>query len=1109
MAPVTDKLGLSCFRSRSREIPSPTKHLHTKRSSVGGAPMLSASSSNNHSLFSFGRTGPDAVSGPDAVEPEPEHPNQYSFLPEVSFDDFQTSIEESASDDLKLTQFPSPTGEGSILASQGFGEGRMVERPNTFRNGAAARAPAHLGQPQEQQPQSARPSRIGPVFTRPSASNRQPSISSTASTMSRGSDVNRDQATIRPKRQNQHPPISNSSFVTKQPRKSVGSGLHDTADYGNGSGVRRRPSLALNNTDRTGIDSTRSSIDGNSHYPDTSRNMTASRAAKIKTLSQPPTPRASHANASADSSILSVDQNKASTAGPRSPRAGKSGASTPGSSRRISVLPGHPSHHASGLGARTVSPTDAQRMKRRSFMPDAHNNDSQNNLMILQPPPPPSDRPSSKSPSMLPRKTSTPVSQRTTPDPNRKSYSSGFSVGSIVSNNTVRTSTGSLQPRTQQNTGSRLPAPKSMSSIPSPNDDDEDVPPVPAIPKVYESPKDSPAELSFLDKRKSNLGLDNSSLRSSSTASLSGAPVQEKAKVQRKRSTRKVAQNSGMDLEKRNQPVQSVQPKRNFKSMNLPPLTVGPLSTPTVNKIARLQHDQGQTDRKISSPPARQMKTPTTPMTASRSTFFPRRKEVAHYRSTSSVHQNRIAESPLVAVDTSSSESANETAAKPSVSPYLSSSVPKEGGLEQHFFKRSQTGSEVREADEVANNAAAQPKPSGPRAQRQPSVTIPKSSVKSPVQQSSPEDPQTPSSMSSLRRKLSLSWKRSSSKTEKHADNNTATKHDAMPPPRLPVSATSGNSVSVKASSPSVSAKSSALQLDSARRKASGASLNSGSIHHGRNRSDVAQGAQTQSTTGRLGRIDSGEAPTVRPTASSSVMQKFLRTKASAAKIQQQQQSEMFTADLDKDDLIAEEEIKKLGSRRKETEIAAKTLDTLRRRATPKERVSSQDAIKIAMLNIYERGEIIDYKDIYFCGTQNAQKVIGDLNSKTPNFGYDDDRGDYTIIIGDHLAYRYEIVDVLGKGSFGQVVRCIDHKTGVLVAVKIIRNKKRFHQQALVEVNILQKLREWVSQVERWWISSRVLTAGDRTLRTGTAWSISPTASTSESTCAYLPSCWI
>jgi len=165
--------------------------------------------------------------------------------------------------------------------------------------------------------------------------------------------------------------------------------------------------------------------------------------------------------------------------------------------------------------------------------------------------------------------------------------------------------------------------------------------------------------------------------------------------------------------------------------------------------------------------------------------------------------------------------------------------------------------------------------------------------------------------------------------------------------------------------------------------------------------------------------------------------------------------------------MVAEDEMKKLGSRRKETELAARTLDALRKRATPKERVSAQDAIRIAMLNIYERGEIVDYKDVYFCGTQNAAKVVGDVHASSPNFGYDDERGDYTIVPGDHLAYRYEIIDILGKGSFGQVVRCIDHKTGVLVAVKIIRNKKRFHQQALVEVNILQKLREWVSRATR------------------------------------------
>lgn len=46
----------------------------------------------------------------------------------------------------------------------------------------------------------------------------------------------------------------------------------------------------------------------------------------------------------------------------------------------------------------------------------------------------------------------------------------------------------------------------------------------------------------------------------------------------------------------------------------------------------------------------------------------------------------------------------------------------------------------------------------------------------------------------------------------------------------------------------------------------------------------------------------------------------------------------------------------------------------------------------------------------------------------------------------DHVLYRFEILAILGKGSFGQVVKAFDHKTKAAVAIKIIRNKKRFHK---------------------------------------------------------------
>lgn len=1030
-----------------------TDTLHSQENSrvaSGREPTLNASSRNNHSLFSFGGFG----------NADENNTTSYEFLPSPSFDDLQSSIN-AASNDLK-ERFPAPGGNNTVIGGKRPVE--AMEASNEGRGTAGARVVS-----------GPRPARTGSILRRQSTSTRQSSISSTASVASGAMDPPSAPLAMRNRRQSQYPPISGSGAANaaKAPRKSIGPGVIDS-DYSRPT-QRRRPSLASSTTSNQGLSdsggvSTRVNIGGTPSYTDGARGLTASRAAKTKSL-QPPS-RQGQTHLAPNSST--PEHTRSSSFAGRSPgRQNGRGTNTPSSaSKRMSVMPGMPQgNHATGLGARTISPTDARRAKR---------------LSILQHPPPvphtpPTAHPdisirnSSRSPSMLPRKISTPSSSRTTPDiSNRKSYSSGLSIASSTSYNTSRTSTGSLQPRLQQqqpSTSSRLPTPKPRNVHSSAgNNEEEEVPPVPAIPKAYESPKDSPAEPPFFNKRKSSMPFDASSINSTSTNSLSGrGSIREPIKAEREHKPRQygpVVSNSD-DQQNDATPVK----KKNLQPLRLPPLNLLPLSTPTAAKIAALGQEPAFSDGQITPPPRRvNTKTPSTPMTASKASFFSRNRHdekaeqnLQHMRSNSSIHHLRSESSSQLGGSSSESSkpiAMNNRAPRQTVSPFVSSSLPKNSG-EHSYMSRSKTSSDFAAIDSAPENRPA--RLTGPRAQKL--ARAPKNET--PSQISSPEEPTTPSSGSSLRRKLSLGWKRSTSKSNinvSHAASERGSeyapqppKHDNMPPPKLPASATLNNLNNHTVPSPSPSVKSTTY-LDSKRRKSSVSSLNVFSGHD-RTRSD------SWGVNGSPKKEQPTEVKPERPLPSrttSSVMHKMLSSKASSSTMRT---IDPWTIDLDKDDLLAEEEMKKLGSRRKETEIAAKMLDALRKRATPKERVSPQQACQTAPLNIYERGEIVDYKDVYFCGTQNANKHVGELSVDTQNFGYDDDRGDYSIVPGDHLSYRYEVIDVLGKGSFGQVVRCIDHKTGALVAIKIIRNKKRFHQQALVEVNILQKLREWVSSL--------------------------------------------
>lgn len=121
--------------------------------------------------------------------------------------------------------------------------------------------------------------------------------------------------------------------------------------------------------------------------------------------------------------------------------------------------------------------------------------------------------------------------------------------------------------------------------------------------------------------------------------------------------------------------------------------------------------------------------------------------------------------------------------------------------------------------------------------------------------------------------------------------------------------------------------------------------------------------------------------------------------------------------------------------------------------------MTGQDVLRLKseMLSEFEVKEISNFDQVYCLGNPK-NKICADENEA--NWGFDDEELNYKVILGDHLFYRFEILGILGKGSFGVVCKCLDHKTGMTVAVKIIKNKQKFHKQGAVEVKVLKHLNE-------------------------------------------------
>ena len=86
------------------------------------------------------------------------------------------------------------------------------------------------------------------------------------------------------------------------------------------------------------------------------------------------------------------------------------------------------------------------------------------------------------------------------------------------------------------------------------------------------------------------------------------------------------------------------------------------------------------------------------------------------------------------------------------------------------------------------------------------------------------------------------------------------------------------------------------------------------------------------------------------------------------------------------------------------TQDLCKTPDTLPMVASSAQKYFSH------LLTPLEQKEILSFQTIFYLGTDLDKKNTDDLS---------DEWGDYRIIIKDHIAYWFEILEIIGKGSFG------------------------------------------------------------------------------------------
>lgn len=89
------------------------------------------------------------------------------------------------------------------------------------------------------------------------------------------------------------------------------------------------------------------------------------------------------------------------------------------------------------------------------------------------------------------------------------------------------------------------------------------------------------------------------------------------------------------------------------------------------------------------------------------------------------------------------------------------------------------------------------------------------------------------------------------------------------------------------------------------------------------------------------------------------------------------------------------------------------------------------------------------------------RRVLTVPSARAGNDGQDNVEFNLIARVNDILeapATNYSVLDLLGQGTFGQVFRCQDHATKDIVAIKVVKNKPAYRNQALLEIEVAKQV---------------------------------------------------